>query len=470
MVSRLSMMLVLALVTGTAAADQTPDPLARDLFRQLVEINTTASIGNVTLATGSMATALRAAGFTDADLQILGPSSRKQNLIVRLRGRGLHRPVLLMGHLDVVEARREDWHFDPFRFTEKDGVFYGRGTQDMKDGDAILVATLIRLHKEGYRPSRDIILALTADEEAGDENGIDWLLRHRRDLVDAEFAINHDGASIVARQGIPLRFEVAASEKVYADFRVSAASPGGHSSLPVAGNAIYRLVAGLARLEAYRFPLQLNPVTRAYYEQLAAVESGPRASDIRAILASAADPAAEARLSANPADNAMLHTTCVATRLEGGHANNALPQTAAAVVNCRILPGSSPEEVRRTLGRVLADSSLRIEYIDYGGQLHETAEAHAGSPVPRLLPEVFGPLGTVVNRHWPGLPVIPSMMPFTSDGVYTAAAGLPTYEVSGIALDEDNARAHGQDENLPVKAFDEGAAFFYDFLKELTAR
>ncbi|MBS0400518.1 MAG: M20/M25/M40 family metallo-hydrolase, partial [Proteobacteria bacterium] len=318
------------------------DALAHDIFKELIEINTTDSVGNITTASEAMARRLRSAGFTDADLQILGPNERKKSLMVRLRGTGKHRPVLLLGHLDVVEARREDWTADPFRFVEKDGYFYGRGTQDMKSGDAIMVTTLMRLKQEKFRPSRDIILILTADEEGGKSNGVDWLFKHHRDLVDAEFAFNHDGWSVISSHGQPQFFNLTATEKVYSDFQLSTSNKGGHSSEPRPDNAIYQLVDGLARLQKYQFPFELNAVTRAYYGKMAGIETGDRAADMRAMLANPPDMSAVARLSKDPLDNSTLHTTCVATRLEGGHANNALPQRASANVNCRILPGHPP--------------------------------------------------------------------------------------------------------------------------------
>jgi acetylornithine deacetylase/succinyl-diaminopimelate desuccinylase-like protein len=466
----LSAGILMLAASGHAMANDASDKLAHDIFRELVEINTTEWSGSVTAAAEAMAQRLRSGGFSADDIQVLGANERKKNLVVRLRGTGKHAPVLLIGHLDVVEARREDWTYDPFKFTEKDGYFYGRGTQDMKDGDAIMVASLIRLRQEGFKPSRDIILALTADEESGDANGVDWLLQKHREMVDAEFVINHDGFSIASAHGKPVRFEVDSTEKVYADYLITASSAGGHSSLPVPDNAIYRLAASLERLAHFHFPFELSAVTRGYYERLATLETGQRADDIRAILAMPPDGAAEARLSMNPQDNSTMHTTCVATRLDGGHANNALPQRARATVNCRILPGHSPEEVRQALIGVLADPSLKVQYIDDVGQVRDTASDKTGNRPPPLKPEVFRPLDKVVAQMWPGLPVVPAMLVGTSDGAYTNAAGLPTYAIAGIAVDTNDIRAHGQDERLPVKSFYEGNEFFYRYLKTLTAR
>ena len=461
----------MALLSATSATAQTDSSraLARSLFQELIEINTTDSVGNVTTAAEAMAKRLRAAGFAESDMALLGPNARKKNLVVRLRGSGQHEPVLLIGHLDVVEARREDWTTDPFKFIEKEGYFYGRGTQDMKDGDAIMVATLIRMKKEGFRPNRDIILALTADEEGGSSNGVDWLLKNHRDLIDAQYVINHDGYSIVTEHGKPVYYELGGTEKVYGDFQLLVTNPGGHSSLPVPDNAIYALSEGLGRIAKFEFPFELNAVTRAYYEQMATIETGQRAADMRAILRKPADTQAIARLSRDPAEHSLMHTTCVATRLEGGHANNALPQRAAAVVNCRILPGHSPEEVRQQLIEVVNDTRIKVRYIDDNGQVQDKASDRKGFPPPPLNPEVMRPLESLVTSEWPGLKVVPNMGVGASDGVFTSAAGMPTYTITGVANDRDNERAHGQDERLGVESFYKGNEFFYRYIRTLTS-
>jgi len=457
--------------TGAAQADTDPasNALAREIFKELIEINTTDSVGSVTAASEAMAKRLRAAGFADADLQILGPNDRKKNLVVRLHGTGKHKPVLLIGHLDVVEARREDWTTDPFKFIEKDGYFFGRGTQDMKNGDAIMMATLLRFKKEGFRPSRDIILALTADEESGSANGVDWLLKNHRELIDAEFVLNHDGNAITSDHGKPVYFEMDATEKVYGDFLLTATNPGGHSSLPVPDNAIYRITAALNRLARHEFPFELNAVTRSYYERLSTIETGQRAADMKAILQTPPDPQAVERLSQDTVDHSIMRTTCVATRIEGGHANNALPQRARATVNCRILPGHSTEEVRRILIDVFADPGIKVQYLDEKGEPRDTGSDRRGYPPPPLNPLVMKTLDKIVDQMWPGLKVVPAMSAGASDGVYTSAAGLPTYLAGGIAIDKDNIRAHGQDENVGVESFNRGNEFFYRYLKTLAS-
>src|SRR5580658_2922444 len=342
-----------------AQIDDATRKLSHDIFKQLIEINTTDSSGDNTPAARSMAKRLLDAGFPESDVKVLVPVGRsnKGNLVARLRGTGASKPILMIGHLDVVEALRADWTTDPFQFVEKDGFFYGRGTQDMKSQDAMMVTTFIRFKKEGYRPSRDLILALTSDEEGGTANGIDWLLKNHRDLIDAEFVLNADSGGVMTDKGKPVDVEVAAAEKLYADFQLTVTNPGGHSSMPVPDNAIYHLADALGRLEHFSFPFELNGVTRVYFEHLAT-------PDMKAMLRNPPDQAAIARLSTDPHYNSLLHTTCVATRLNAGHANNALPQTAEAIVNCRILPGHSPEEIRKQLIAIFSDSQLVVWYVD----------------------------------------------------------------------------------------------------------
>jgi acetylornithine deacetylase/succinyl-diaminopimelate desuccinylase-like protein len=459
----------LAAVSLLSQVDTGTQQLAHDIFKQLIEINSTDSAGSTTAAAEAMAQRLRSAGF--ADVQVLGPDPRKGNLVARLHGTGAHRPILVLGHLDVVEARRSDWTTDPFQFVESDGYFYGRGTQDMKGDDAILVTTFIRLKREGFQPDRDLILALTAGEESGIANGINWLIKNHRDLVDAEFVLNADGGGVRLENGKPVIFSVDASEKLYADFQVTVTNAGGHSSLPVPDNAIYHLADALGRLEHYQFPLELNAVTRAYYERTASLSTGEQAADMLAILHDPPDAAAAARLSQTPLHNAELHTTCVATRLDAGHANNALPQTARANVNCRILPGHSREEVREALLGVFADPKVEVRYVvENTGQASDTAPAAQAPPPVKSRPDVMQAIEKIAAELWPGTPpVVPTMSTGASDGVYTRAAGMPTYGVSGIAIDMGDMRAHGRDERVPVESFYRGVDFYYRFLKALTA-
>ena len=462
---------VFALLTGLSHAqlDSADKQLAHDIFQQLIDINTTESVGNTTTAAQAMAKRLRDAGFPAKDVVVFGPDARHGNMVARYRGTGQHPPILMIGHLDVVEARRSDWTSDPFQFIEKDGYFYGRGTQDMKSDDAIWVADFIRLKREGYKPDRDLILALTSDEEGGPANGVDWLIKNHRDLINAEFVLNSDGGGVNTINGKPLFISMDGSEKLYGDYQLKATNPGGHSSLPEPDNAIYHVTDALARLQKFQFPFELNAVTRGYFERMATVEHGERAADMKAILKTPPDQAAIARLSQDPVFNATMRTTCVATRLAGGHANNALPQTATAIVNCRILPGHSREEVRQQLIKVFDDPKVEVRYLaNDGTTLSGRAPEKLGYAPVKLRPDVMQPLEKVAAQMWPGAPVIPTMSTGASDGVYTNAAGLPTFGISGTAIDMDDVRAHGKDERLGVQSFYNGVQFYYLFLKAIT--
>jgi acetylornithine deacetylase/succinyl-diaminopimelate desuccinylase-like protein len=464
---RIAGMLLLAGMAWGAALDDATSRLSRDIFKELIEINTTDSVGNTTTAANAMATRLKDAGFPAADIQVLGPTDRKGNMVARLRGTGARKPVLIIGHLDVVEAKREDWTTDPFQFVEKDGYFYGRGTQDMKVDDAILVTTFIRFQREGYRPDRDLILALTADEEGGRWNGVDWLLKNHRDLIDAEFALNADAGGVTTVKGKPVNVDVEASEKQYADFELTVLNPGGHSSLPTPDNAIYHLSDALSRLEHAPFPVELNAVTRTYFARRARLENAQTRADMNAILQTPPDRAAVKRLSRQPRYNSMLRTTCVATRLSAGHANNALPQTAQAIVNCRILPGHSAAETQRALVRIFADPKVAVQYL---GAIGGATQAPDSKGFPTVLPsaDVLRPLERVAAEMWPGAPVIPDMETGASDSVYTVAAGIPSYGLNGVGLDQDDIRAHGKDERVRVSAYYDGVEFCYRFLKAMT--
>ncbi len=465
--SLLTLFAGLALTLNAAAQlDDSTKQYAHDVFKQLIEINTTDSVGNVTTASEAMAQRFRDAGYSEKDIFIGGPNDRKKNLVVRLHGSGKHKPILLIGHLDVVEARREDWTTDPFQFVEKDTFFYGRGTQDMKDGDTVMLTTLVRMKKEGFVPDRDIILALTADEEGGKSNGVDWLIKNHRDLIDAEFVLNHDGGGILSVKGKPLLMNVDASEKKYADYTLTVTNPGGHSSLPVPDNAIYHLAEGLARLAHHQFPVELNNVTRAYYDRMSKVETGQRAADMQAILKQPPDMNAVGRLSKDPIDNSVLHTTCVATRLNAGHANNALPQTAEATVNCRIEPGHSPVEIQGAFEKILADPKISVSYV---GAIGGGTGSQPSFTPPPLNRELFAIVEKIAAEMWPGLPVVPDMATGASDGIYTSAAGMPTYGVSGEMIDRDDIRAHGKDERVPQTSFYRAVDFYYRFLKDLTS-
>ncbi len=459
-----------AQLPATSAEDRA---LAREIFKQLIEINTTDTPkGNVTTGSAAMQKRFLDAGWPAEDVHLLGPDERKQNLVVRMRAAGTwnEKPVLFLCHMDVVEALRADWNTDPFEFVEKDGYYYGRGTQDMKESDAALVATFLRLHREGYKPKRDLILALTADEEGGKFNGAAWLVEKHRDLVDAAYVINPDAGGIELDHGRTVVADVEATEKVYSDFQITASDRGGHSSLPRPDNAIYELTAALDKLAAFTFPFEMNDVTRAYFTNLAKQEKGQTAVDMRAILATPPDTAAASRLSAEPSFNANFRTTCVATRLNAGHANNALPQTAQANVNCRIFPGHSPEEIRKQLVAIFADPKLAVKFVSDAGAISDTAPERKAMVPPAPIEEVFEPLTRITQAIWPGTPVTPVMENGASDSIYFAQAGIPSYGYSAIALERDDDRAHGQDERLPVDSYWKSLDFFYAFAKDLGSK
>jgi acetylornithine deacetylase/succinyl-diaminopimelate desuccinylase-like protein len=441
---------------------------AHDIFKQLIEINTTDSVGSTTVAAKAMAKRMLDAGFPEADVVVLGPNDRKGNMVARYRGKpgSKLKPILIIGHLDVVEAKREDWSVDPFQFVEKDGYFYGRGTQDMKNSDAIAVTDFIRMRKEGYVPDRDIILALTADEEGGKSNGVDWLLENHRELIDAEYALNPDSGAVRPDKPQIVGFE--AAEKLYADYQVLATNPGGHSSLPVTDNAIYHVADALAALQRWTFPFELNPVTREYFTQMAKLETGQVAADMRAILAIPPDTKAVQRLSQDRLSNSVMRTTCVATMLSGGHAPNALPGRAEANVNCRIFPGHSQEEIRLQLVKLFNDPKLTIRYRELDGELKDHGSDRKAMVPPPLREDVMNSLRSVSTKLWPGFVVLPIMEAGASDSFSTMRAGIPSYGISGVAIERADDRMHGRDERLKIDAYYTGVEFYYQFLKALT--
>jgi acetylornithine deacetylase/succinyl-diaminopimelate desuccinylase-like protein len=431
--------------------------LARDMLKGLVEINTTHAHGS-TAAAKAIQGWLLSAGFAAADVVFVAPADHptKGNLVVRYRGKRSSEPVLFLGHLDVVEARPEDWSVDPFKLTEKEAWFYGRGTIDMKDGDAALAESLIRLKREKFVPERDMIVAFTADEEAGgDANGPAFLLKEHRDLINAALVINLDGAGGSSKNGERQFFQVGTSEKTYVTFTLETTSPGGHGSLPGPDNAIYRLAAGLGRLETFRFPVMLTATTRESFAQLAALETGSTASDMRAVAAIPPDLAAAERLSQNVRLNAQLRTTCVATLISGGHAENALPQRARATVQCRMLPGDSADNVQNLLVGTLADPAIRV-----------TLDAPPiVSPESPPTPQLMKKVALLAHSMWPNVPIIPTMATGFSDDRQTRNAGMASYDLSGVWQDVDENRAHGRDERIGIQAFDESVEFTYRLLK-----
>jgi acetylornithine deacetylase/succinyl-diaminopimelate desuccinylase-like protein len=452
-----------AAAAAASPAGSTPQQReARAIYQQLVEINTVTESGDTAAAADAMAARLLAAGLPAADVQVFKPAPRKGNLVARLRGSGAsgRKPILLMAHTDVVAARGADWSTDPFKLVEQDGWFYGRGTSDDKFMAAAFVANFIRYRREDFRPDRDLILLLATDEEIGDSHvhGVQWLLRNQRALIDAEFALN-EGGGVGLLNGKPVRNGLQTSEKVPVNVSLETRNNGGHSSLPARDNAIYRLAAALGRLAAFDFPVQLNQTTRLWFERAAAGEAPQVAADMRAVAAGKADAAALARLAANPALNAQLRTTCVATLLDGGHASNALPQTARATVNCRVLPGEPLDAVVATLARVVADPGVGVALAnDY---------AFTPSPPSPLEPWLVAAIEKLTAQYWPGVPLLPIMSAGATDGRFLRNAGIPTYGHSGLAADAVDVRNHGRDERVAVSAFYRGVDYLYDLVKLL---
>ena len=455
----------LAVGSTQSQAQQTKwDSLARSLFKELVEINTTESSGSTLEASQAMARRLKAFGFPDSDVVVVQNAPKKGNLIVRLRGRNSgKKPILLLSHHDVVEAKAEDWTLPPFQFIEKDGTFFGRGVADDKDEGAIHLAVIMRMREERYVPDRDIIVALTADEEGGSANGVEFLLQNHRQLIDAEFAFNEGGGGRVrgpnVTDTVKISHDVQASEKKFLNFRFEVTNPGGHSSVPRVDNAITQLAVALTKINPTIMPVKLNEVTRAYFTRLAGVveRENPRmAAAMRAIVANPADAAAAATLSADARYNSQLRTSCVSTMLEGGHATNALPQRARANVNCRILPDETPEQVKAVLERVVGDTGVKITF----------QGAARNSPPSPLTPALMSEIERVTKEMWPGVPVIPTMSTGATDAIYLRTLGIPVYGVSGLFYPETF--SHGMNERIPVRAFYQGLEFMYRLVKGVT--
>jgi acetylornithine deacetylase/succinyl-diaminopimelate desuccinylase-like protein len=451
----------IALFCAAALSAQTMPPqadqqLAHDIYKQFIEIQSGFTTGSTTPVAEAAAARLKAAGFPDSDIFVGGADPRKANLVVRYHGTGAHKPILLLAHTDVVEAKREDWSVDPFVFLERDGFFYGRGTGDDKAQAAVWIANLIRYKREGFKPDRDIIVALTADEEGGGPfNGVEWLLKNHRDLIDAELALNEGGWG-ESSGGKKIANYLQVSEKYVINFRFEVRNKGGHSSLPVPDNAIYHLAGALEKLSKFGFPLKTNEVTAAYFKQMAKVQGLSNREDL-AKVAEGSQDAMERVAAAAPSWNATLRTTCVATQLEGGHARNALPQLAAANVNCRVLPSDSIDYVQSTLQKVVSDDQVSIK---------QTGEAVQG-PASPMRPDLMDAASRITSQLWPGVPVIPNMVMGATDGLYLRIAGIPTYGIQGFFIDRDDVRLHGRDERMAVQSFYEGQTFLYDLVKAL---
>jgi acetylornithine deacetylase/succinyl-diaminopimelate desuccinylase-like protein len=434
----------------------------REIYQELVETNTTNSIGSCTVAANKMAKRLKAAGFKDADLHLIVPPGgpKKGNLVASIKGDGSKKPLLLLAHIDVVEANREDWLRDPFKLVEEDGMFYARGSSDDKAMAASFVANMIRYKKEKLAPKRDVVMALTCDEEMVPTkfDGVEYLFNHHRALIDAEITLNEGGGGLLDKEGKPVRHGIQAGEKVYQSFQLEVTNPGGHSSAPYRDNAIYRLADGLSRLGKFAFPFKLSDVTRAFYEKMSTIETGQVAADMKAILDNPPDEAALERLyTLSPSHNSTVRTTCVATQVNAGHADNALPQRARATVNCRILPGEPIEEVQATLQRVVADDQIKITRIGEG----------VASPMPPLTPALMKAVEEISNDMWPGVPVIPTMSTGGTDGRFLNSAGIWTYGISGMFHGPEGSGAHGLNEHIRVKSLYDGQEYLYRLGKRL---
>jgi len=430
-----------------------------DLYKELIEIDTTAQHGSCTRAAEAMAARLKAAGYPDADLHVLAPAERPNdgNLIAVLHGADPKlKPLMLLAHIDVVEAKREDWARDPFKLVEENGYFYARGASDDKAMASSFTDAMVRFRKEGFKPRRDVKLALTCGEETPDTfNGVSWLLANHRDLMDAAFALN-EGAGGRLEGDKRVYLGIQAGEKVYQDFTVSTTNPGGHSSRPVKDNAIYHLAMGLTKVGQYDFPAHLNEATRLHFSKMSAILGGEMGQAMKA--AAGPNPPAEAiaAISRDPGYNSMMRTTCVATMINGGHALNALPQKASANVNCRILPDEPVEQVEATLAQVMGDPKLKIEL---GGAKSPV------SPPPPLTPSILGPAETVAHELWPGVPLVPAMSTGATDGRFMLAAGVPTYGLSGMFGEPDGGGVHGLNERIRVRSLYEGREFLYRVVK-----
>ena len=473
---RPSLSLLAPLIAVTSAVAQVPvtsplpvayQRLAREVLTEAVNTNTTASVGSTTVLAKQLRTRLLAAGYLPGDIHIVGSDPKNRNLVVRLRGRPTgKKAILLAAHLDVVEANRADWTADPFQLRTENGFFMGRGAEDDKSGVTVLVTNLIRWKREQWMPDRDVIAFFSADEETDATKGVQWVLAHERNLIDAEFCLNTDGGGVELANGKARTFGVEASEKVFASFRLEATNPGGHSSRPRPDNAIYQLAHALVKLESLAFPVKLNDVSRTQLERSAALQSPDTAADMRLIARGYASGAPDtevmaaiARLSRDPTFNALFRTTCVATMLEGGHAENALPQRARATVNCRMLPNDSPAEVEHAIKRVVGDSiAVTVTY----------------KPVPSdpspLRAELMTLLDQLSARYFPGAPVIPAMALGASDGLYLRNAGIPTYSLSAIAEVDGEANAHGLNEKVREKSVYDATAFWNDLVRGLAGR
>jgi acetylornithine deacetylase/succinyl-diaminopimelate desuccinylase-like protein len=452
--------LIVLLASSASAQDLSPERARfRAIYEELVEIDSSPSTGSCTRAVNAMLTHLRAAGYSEADARVIIPEGAPEdgNLVAVLRGSSRQRALLLLAHIDVVDARREDWERAPFTLIEENGYFYARGSADDKAMAAVFLDLMMRLREEGARPRRSIRLALTCGEETSNRvNGVDYLLQNHRQWLQADFAINEGAGGMLSEDGRPIALNVQAGEKIHQVYTLTVTNPGGHSSRPVPENAIYRLSRGLDRLSQHDFPVELNPVTRAFFERMATIVGGPAGDAMTALARNPDDAEAAAALAHNPSYNAIMRTTCVATQVEAGHAPNALPQRAVATLSCRVLQGHTPEEVQAELQRTLGDPQIAVDIV----------RRRDGSAPPQLTRAIMGPVERARDRLWPGVPIVPMMTPGATDGRYLNNAGIPTYGMSGMFSTPGETNAHGLNEKIRVQSLYEGRDFLEMIVRE----
>jgi len=462
--SMMAVGIVMAPPSQAKPAGDAGEAAFRALYKQLVEINTTLSVGSCTEAAKAMQARLVDGGIPAGDTQVLAPAQRPKdgNLVATIKGSdAAAKPIMLLAHLDVVEAKREDWVRDPFKLVEEDGWFYARGVSDDKAMAAVFTDSLIRYHKEGFKPRRGIRLVLTCGEETSDTfDGVEWLIKQHPELTHAAFVLNEGAGGELDEHGKPIALQVQAGEKVYQDFRLETTDKGGHSSRPTKKNPIYALSGALGRIGAYQFPISLNDATRGYFKAQLELVPQAVAEDIKAVLAdpsnAAAAAAADRLWTINPGWNSMLRTTCVATMVDAGHAPNALPQRAGANVNCRILPGVPLEAVKNTLAKLADDPGITINAV---------GEPSPVGNAPALSPAIMEPVRKVAEAIWPGVAIVPTMATGATDGRFLNAAGTPTYGLSGMFHDTEGSHAHGLNERIRVKSLLDGRHFLYEVVK-----
>lgn len=449
-------LLVIGAALTLPASAQAPraDQLAfRAIYEEMVEIDSSPATGSCTRVVAAVQKRLTDAGYAAADAQLIIPTGAPEdgNIVATLRGTNARAPaVLLLAHIDVVNADRKDWERDPFTLVEENGFFYGRGTHDDKAMAAIFVDLMIRLKTENFRPRRTLKMALTCGEETSNRvNGVDYLLKNHRDLIQAGFAINEGAGGSLTPDGKPIALEIQSGEKIHQVMTLTVANPGGHSSRPRTDNAITQLSSALQRLNAYRFPVELNPVTRGFFERVAPLTGGDMGAAMAALARNPADSAAADKLATDPSFNAMMRTTCVVTQVEGGHAPNALPQRAMATLSCRVLQGHDVEEIKTVLEGVVADPAVKVEVV----------RRREGSQAPVLTRAIMGPVERTAAKMWPGTPIVPIMLPGATDGRFLNTAGIPTYGLSGLFAVPGETNPHGLNEKIRVKSLYEGRDF-----------